>query len=537
MASAKQGNGGGPGKKPTANGMATAVAPAPVQNPSPHPDSNTQTHAVMPPGNAPVAAPTGRNRGVSPSVLPQNGAAAVGARSVGDAVGNLSHWLTESGTQHLGAAGSSVARRISELAKTTPGRLRLLSVLVGAVLAAVSVQALANMTTMTDKTKRIRTGSAPVVIASEQLRSSLAEADTAASTNFLSSAFLDRKQTRNYDDALARASASLEEISQRFGPSVEAHQLLVRVQANILRYATLIERARAESKFGDGAGAAKSLVAASTLLRDRIDTDLVVPIGETTATTSIMSLQVLTQKLIDHESSKAKRKVIIILSFLVGLFVLVAAQLYLYKKTRRLFNIPLLLASLFMVSSLIWVVKAGDAQRRDMRIASDEIRVRLDDVASLRSDVSSLERSNNRLLIDNRSIKGTEAEQIVIGSTGGDEQYPSDAFRKAGLGVRDGIGRAAMKELIVRWRRYDNALNQMRAAPEPRNLASAAGSAFTGFNVALDSLSSRDETLFISSYQNAQDRLNGLGSLVFFAPLLAAALAFVGLQRRINEYR
>ena len=80
----------------------------------------------------------------------------------------------------------AVADRVRTASTTTPGRYRLWSLVTAFLLALATVTAVASASQMRSSTRTARSTSGPVLVATQQLVSSLAEADAAASAAFLS---------------------------------------------------------------------------------------------------------------------------------------------------------------------------------------------------------------------------------------------------------------------------------------------------------------------------------------------------------------
>ena len=122
-----------------------------------------------------------------------------------------------------------------------------------AVLVLAAVAATASAARMRGATDRVRTNSGPVLVATQQLVASLAEADAAQTAAFLSGRDEDPEQRRLYEQALARAGQQIEEIASLVGDDPTVHDLLQRVSVGISPYAGLVEAARA-SNGGRGRG-------------------------------------------------------------------------------------------------------------------------------------------------------------------------------------------------------------------------------------------------------------------------------------------
>src|SRR5438874_5563116 len=111
-------------------------------------------------------------------------------------------------------AGRGTGRRA---ARTTPARYRMWSIAVAGLIALATLAATASASQMRSSTRRARANSGPVLVAAQQLVSSIAEADAAATAAFLSGRDEDPEQRRLYEQALARSSEQIEDIASLAG--------------------------------------------------------------------------------------------------------------------------------------------------------------------------------------------------------------------------------------------------------------------------------------------------------------------------------
>src|SRR6185436_11405139 len=148
----------------------------------------------------------------------------------------------------------------------------------GAALVLAAIAASALVGSLSDRTDRVRDRTGPVLVATQQLYSSLAEADAAATAVQLSGADENREQRRFYEQALERSTQQIERVATLIGDDPAAHQTLQNIAADLTRYAGVVETARAENKAGT-AGANATLTSALDLMRSGIGTD----VGQLTA--------------------------------------------------------------------------------------------------------------------------------------------------------------------------------------------------------------------------------------------------------------
>jgi hypothetical protein len=430
--------------------------------------------------------------------------------------------------------------RLRAAAATTPGRYRLWSIVTAALLLATALAGWAAATALRSGTDRIRNNAGPVLVATQQLVSSLAEADAAATAAFLSGRPEDPESRRLYEQALARASAQMEDVSALIGDDPVTHQSLKDLSVAVTRYAGLVEAARATNPAGV-ADAPRYLVDALNLLAATVANDAT-------------RLTDATQRRFERDENRRDTGIIPAVALaLVALAGLVAAQLWVFRQSRRLLNIPLALATLLLLGATGWLAlatfRSGDdiSQARSdgydsitltSRIQTTAYRAKADEtVALITSDQTrraSAAQTAQRLLAGQATPAAVEA--VRRGSDPGLAGLLTDAADVADSDRE----RAAVAEMLVRWQRYQDTAVQLRAttdAAQARAVAVGPASAtFNGFNFSVESVLSDNRSQFLDGLASAADRVGSLTLVALLLPLVAAAGALGGFQLRINEY-
>jgi hypothetical protein len=465
--------------------------------------------------------------------------------------------------------------------------LRLLAVVVLMATVLAAALSVSGAVALTRSTDHLRSGSGPALVATQEVFSSLAEADAAATAAFLSGRNEDREQRRLYEDALGRSAEQLTEVAHLVGGSGTASEAVRDLASRLTTYAGLVETARAYQRNGIAGGDAV-LTQAINVARNGIGAD-------------IDALNTQTQRRFDGDEGAGR-------AWLLGgigltalaVVALVATQVYVARTTRRIFNLPLVAASLLLVGAGTWLVLAVARQQSDLDAA------RTDGYASiaLTSQIQTLAyraRADESLaLVEPTQPPGAPAaaagqpappagstEPPTAGAADGRAGGPADGSgtsATAGNGeaevaklaaapvspdlvvaARDGrLGRepagllldlaraadgpreqAAAAEVLVRWARYadQRAMLQDAAAEaggHDQAVALAVGpvsSTFYGFNVSVERVLADNQAQFDQGLSSARQRLRGLRVGTVAVPLLAALLALWGLKLRIDEYR
>ena len=431
--------------------------------------------------------------------------------------------------------------RIRAAAATTPGRYRLWSVAIAVLLLATAAAGWAAATALRSGTDRIRNNAGPVLVATQSLVSSLAEADAAATAAFLSGAQEDPESRRLYEQALARANEQIQEVSALIGDDEATHENLTSLSVAVTRYAGLVEAARATNRAGV-ADASRYLVDALNLLA-------------TTVADDATRLTDATQRRFERDEDRRDTGVLPAVALaLIALGVLTAAQLWVFRQSRRVVNVPLALATLLLVGAIGWLVAATFRSGNDIsqaradgydsitltsRIQTTAYRAKADEtVALITGDQARRARAAataQTLLAERASAAAVEAVR-----QGRDPALPG-LLTDAAAEADSDRERAAVAEMLVRWQRYQDTATQLRSTADPaqqRTIAVGPGSAtFNGFNFSVESVLSDNRSQFLDGLASAADRVGNLTLVALFLPLLAAFGALGGLQLRINEYQ
>jgi hypothetical protein len=383
------------------------------------------------------------------------------------------------------------------------------------------------MNTRVKATTRLRTNTAPALVSIQRVQSSLAEADSAASANFLSGSFSDRQQQRVFDNAIRRVSESLEEASRRIGNDDASHNLIASINTNLVIYGSLVEAAKTELLITTETKAGTRLSTASNFITNRIDPELRELTGR--ATTRFLA----------DEGRAIFFPLAVRLAIGVGIIGLIAVQLLLSVRTRRILNAPLVLATLLLLGALLISSVAGNRHRRDLESAAKR-RLSIEQLAQVRTAAYQLQTGNNAQLISGSGIPALAESGNPLASV---REFGDSSTAELLVWVygnnRDVVGTQISLEMIARWNRYAAALESLRKQDPGRQaeLATSLSQPFTGFNITLDSLLASDERQVFGQYLNGQQRLKSVPAMLLVLPLLAALLVAVGLQQRIREYR
>jgi hypothetical protein len=252
----------------------------------------------------------------------------------------------------------ALVRRVTGLARSTPGRLSLIIL----VLAVASLASGALTTWSVVRQERaledLSTRSEPLSHAAQEVYRALQDADATAASAFLSGGLEPSRLRERYEADIAQAQAALS-VATASSPDLTAT-----LAAQLPVYTGLIETARSNNRQGFPVGAAY-LREASGLMRTQL-----LPAAQ-----ELYRAETDRVALAQDEANFPWGSVSVALLFVVALFL---TQRYLTRKTNRLLNVGLLVATGAAVLSLLWVTTVSVLVMNDVadsRTASEKVDV------------------------------------------------------------------------------------------------------------------------------------------------------------------
>ncbi|HET8684923.1 MAG TPA: hypothetical protein VFM54_24085 [Micromonosporaceae bacterium] len=426
-------------------------------------------------------------------------------------------------------AGRGQVRRLANRVRMTPSRLSVVAVVLvvlGLVSGLVGWFALAQRAELVhDMTVR----SSPLGASALDIYQSLSDADAAAATAFLTGGAEPQQLRDRYLNNIAKASASIVVASGNATSGTVAAAELTVLGMQLPVYTGLVETARAVNRQGFPLGAAY-LREASWLMRS--------------------TLLPAAQRLYDSEKVRLARAQDRAAAFpwafvgLAGLTLvaLVAAQVYLSRRTHRLVNIGLALAAVAALGLVSWATIASISMGRHLDTSRRHGSAQTQLLAEAR--IMALQARTDEALTLVARGSGQEFEKAFQAKA----TQLDELLARASAGAPDPSGRAAgeaMQRDLQTWRSTHvqlRALDNGGSYPEAVQLATGTGdndvpAVFVRLDSALDArIKERDER-FINEAVAAEGNLTGSGVAVAVLSLLLVCGAVVGVQPRIAEYR
>ncbi len=415
--------------------------------------------------------------------------------------GNLAFFVRSSPAKLLGIAALVVA----------------MCLLAGGVTAAAAVDRQHTLDTLMTETE-------PFANSAQRLYVSLSVADAAAATGFISGGIEPKDVRDRYTQAIGEASAALAVGSGSTDPQIRA--LLGGIATQLPVYTGLVETARTNNRIGYPVGTAY-LAEASTLMQAKI-----LPMAD-----ELHARQ--SAQVIAAQERVVQPPWLALVLIVAAVAALIAAQIYITRRWRRVFSVSLLVATTAMSALLIWSAVAGAISAATTDHALDEGTRPLTTLTQARI-LAQQARSDETLKLARRDTSGDYDVMF-------DEdfarlrtllaEFPSD--------IAGGGDVAIARDAQTRWAQSHKRMNDALNAGDflgASKVAVGAGPSDSAAAVAeLDSALERgiavDRDELRTNLSRAASALHMLGTgSVLLACVAVVAVAF-GLWPRLREYR
>ena len=419
--------------------------------------------------------------------------------------------------------------------RTAPSVLRACSIVVVVVIAVLWVDGWTSATRRHNAVHTIWTRTEPLIVEAQQIHASLSEADASAADSFLVGGSGSSVEEARYEQSIAAASSVILKAEQG-QTSPDDRQALQTVGQQLPVYTGLVAEARALNRQNLPLGAAY-LRAASSLMQ----TTILVATDQVTANDAGR----LDRSYRDATRSRDTATLLAILA--VTAIALVVTQALVFGRTNRVFNVPLVIATVVVIGAAAWMVSSFSAQRSDMVRARDEGFVPSSLLSEARVLAFRADGDQSLSAIARGDGAAFDADfDTALGWMGFPHGTPSTTGSL--IDALDASGARAVKPQIapaaVAIEAYAATNATIRAAVDSGAFTHAvtlvqgpSATSFQTFDTDSSSALTATQLRFESGLAAADRSLRDLAVMVTLAALLAGALALVGLQLRIREYR
>jgi hypothetical protein len=421
---------------------------------------------------------------------------------------------------------NAVRDRIRTRLETTPGRLNayLVALTVLGVLAGLA--AVVGAVQRSDRIDSVANRTGPLAVQAQQLYRSLSDADATAAAAFLSSAAEPPQLRQRYQADIADASAALAAASTagtvQSGP-------IARISAALPRYTGLIETARTQNRLNLPVGAAY-LREASALMR-----------GELLPAAAEL-YQSETGQLEDDLSAGSGFPWLTIPLILLLLAGLVVAQVYLVRRTQRLINQGLAVATAAALVLLLWVGVSWIGVAGGLSSARDDGSAQVDLIAQARITALQARADEALTLVARGSGDAFEKDfQDRMKTLAGDGQLGRALNAATDTDVRNSLNQANTE--LAAWRTQHTQLRTLDDGGQyPEAVALAVGDkgtsdTFGRLDTDLGDAIAKADSAFRTHAGSAGDAMTATAIGWALLTLVAVAGLVLGLRQRIAEYR
>lgn len=408
---------------------------------------------------------------------------------------------------------------LNQLARTTPGVLTLLAAVLVLVSVLVGVFTAVGVRSRSAALDELAERSGPLSVAAQDIYRALSDADATATSAFLSSGAEPPELRDRYLTDIAEAEAALAvaiaarepaEMSSQDGP-------LTVLSGHLSVYTGIVERARANNLQGFPVGAAYQQEA-SHLMRS-----VLLPAAEELFRTETGRVAA------DQERADAFPLVEVILGS-VALVVLLVAQIYLRRVTRRVFNVGLLVATVAVLISLAWTLVAVLGVSHNVEESRDN-----------GTRISRL--SETRIA----ALTARADETLTLVARGSGEAFDED-FRAMATRLDDLLERDGLTDARAAWADWREVHTEIRAADQSGDYARAVelavGPDIAGARAQFDAVDEDLAGALGRANERFADEITQAGNAITGTVIGVIALAVVmaigsaaGIWQRLKEYR
>ncbi|MFD4274732.1 hypothetical protein R2B67_24930 [Streptomyces cyaneofuscatus] len=427
------------------------------------------------------------------------------------------------------------SRRLRAAATTEPGRLQIIGAVLALLVVAFGAVTALEISHRASAADDVVGRSQPLSADAASIYRSLADADTMAAGGFLAGAQEPKAVQEQYRKDIEEAARLLVKASANTDSSTSSWREITTLNEVLPVYTGLIERARANNRQGLPLGGAYLRYANQKM------TDELLPAAE--------RLYAAETGRLDRDAADARRWPFLSLAAgLVVLGALVWMQRRNYRRTNRVFNHGLLVATAAASVVLLWLAVGHTVARTELRSAMTQGQESLGVLNNARINSLKARANENLTLV---------ARGAVLTADGSADQYETDyttgmkalreQLKEAERLADDASGSAPVAKAaksVTEWQErhrkaratddqgdYEGALQQIIGAED------STGQSFQQVDSALRTALAHEQGEFTAAAEDGRGALRGLPTGAAALAVLGAVAAILGINRRLSEYR
>jgi hypothetical protein len=454
-----------------------------------------------------------------------------------------------------GAASASPLAQAIAAIRDRADTPRVLQAAMAAIWLAVLVLVLVGNAVVADARQTVQTigkDAAPSIVASQSMKASMADMDAYAANDLLGGPNGIPEARDTYEQDRLKVMAGLVAAAKNITYPGE-EPLIQRMENGMSQYAAYVAQARVYNQLGDVPSAMSSLKTATDLMHQEI-----IPAADAL---DALNLGYLDRAYAARRQADLLSRTIVVLVGLVTLGLLVALQVYLARRTRRLLNVPLLAATLVALVLVARLVSVLGAVAADLKWAKQDSFDSVHALWQARAIAYDANGDESLYLLPGfdqqrytQSFQQKAAEladrpvtdQLVNAAAAGSVQFKGRLADELNNITFAGEREAAVEALRT-WGVYVAIDPQIRALEQAGRHAEAVALclgmdpgqsnwAFYQFDEALGRVLQINEDNLAAATQRAFDDLSGAEIISVVAALVVAVLVWLGLRPRIAEY-
>lgn len=428
-------------------------------------------------------------------------------------------------------SGRQRSLRLVSALRHTPGRLRGILTVLAVLTLGSGVTAVTSILGKSALIEETTTQSGRLSVAALELYQALSQADATAASAYLTAGTVSEEAREAHREALRDATVALTTAAGEVETPADA-ELVANLNAHLPVYTGLVESARTFNRLGEPVGASYQSQA-STLMRNQM-----LPDADALQENAVAQLN-------ESKDAAAAFPWIAVALAATALGVLVWAQLWLTRKTNRVFNLGLLGATVAMIGMAGWLVLVSLASASHTERSHEAGADPLEMLAEAHIAAQQARAEESLMLIargeDGAADERYSAQMEQLNGEGGlfdrlDEAYGDDPALSAPL--------AAAEAAAAEWSAgHDEVIALARDGSYTEAVEKAVGdsdqSLATSFDVLDEQLTEATEisaNRFVDATGDARRSLSGATAGLVALCLLALVSAAIGIQMRVAEY-
>ncbi|HCA87193.1 MAG TPA: hypothetical protein DEQ61_17980 [Streptomyces sp.] len=427
---------------------------------------------------------------------------------------------------------------------TEPGRLRVIGAALAALVLAFGAVTAWQVSERATAADDVVNHSQPLSADAASIYRSLADADTTAADGFLSGGQWPADIRERYERDISTASELLVKAAANTEGSESARRRTSELNAQLPRYTGLIEQARANNRQGLPLGGAYLRYANQQMRTELLPAARALYEAETGRLGA------------DFEDSRSWPWPALALG-VTALAALGWAQRRDYRRTNRVFNHGLLVATASSLVVLLWLAAGHGLARSGLDESRDQGAASLHVLNEARIHSLQARGDESLTLVARGAVVTEDGEDFyetayrsgmrkLVGRAGG-EGSPAGLLGRAEALADDPAGRDPVREAVESIRTWQDRHGEAREEDEAGEYDSAlskvmgdgrtTGESFDRVDARLDEALAHEQQEFTQAADGGRSALTGLPAGAVILALLAAVAAVLGIGRRLSEYR